>query len=200
MTKTEFLSQLEKGLSGLPKDDIGERISFFSEMIDDRVEEGMTEEDAIAQIGSVDDVVSQIIAETPLKKIVKERIKPKRRLSTWEIVLISLGSPIWLSLIIVAFAVVISLYASLWSIIVSLWAAFGAVVAGGFGGLIGGIAIAIFEQPLSGIAVIGASVVCLGLSILLFFACKILTIPSAKLTKKIALLIKTCFIRKEKIK
>jgi uncharacterized membrane protein len=200
MTKTEFLSQLEKGLSGLPKDDIDERISFFSEMIDDRVEEGMTEEDAIAQIGSVDEVVSQIIAETPLKKIVKERIKPKRRLSAWEIVLIALGSPIWLSLIIVAFAVVISLYASLWSVVVSLWAAFGAVVAGGFGGLIGGIAIAIFEQPLSGISVIGASVVCLGLSILLFFACKILTILSAKLTKKIALLIKTCFIRKEKIK
>jgi uncharacterized membrane protein len=169
-------------------------------MIDDRIEEGMTEEDAIAQIGSVDDVVSQIIADTPLKKIVKERIKPKRRLSAWEIVLIALGSPIWLSLIIVAFAVVISLYASLWSVVVSLWAAFGAVVAGGFGGLIGGIAIAIFEQPLSGIAVIGASVVCLGLSILLFFACKILTILSAKLTKKIALWVKTCFIRKEKIK
>lgn len=197
MTKTEFFSQLEKGLSGLPKDDIDERISFFSEMIDDRVEEGMTEEDAIAQIGSVDDVVSQIIAETPLKKIVKERIKPKRRLSAWEIVLISLGSPIWLSLIIVAFAVVISLYASLWSIIVSLWAAFGSVIASALGSLLGGIIFAATQSSLSGLATVAASLVLFGVSILLFFGCRAMTKLAVLLTKKIAFGIKSIFIKKE---
>ena len=53
MDKKEFLHKLQKGLSGLPKDDIQERLNFYSEMIDDSVEEGLTEEDAISRIGSV---------------------------------------------------------------------------------------------------------------------------------------------------
>ena len=51
MTKLEFLESLEKGLSGLPKNDIDERIAFYSEIIDDRIEEGLSEEDAVSKIG-----------------------------------------------------------------------------------------------------------------------------------------------------
>ena len=48
MNKQEFLVQLRNALSGLPKDDIEERIEFYSEMIEDRIEEGLSEEEAIA--------------------------------------------------------------------------------------------------------------------------------------------------------
>ena len=34
MNKQEFLMKLRKALSGLPKDDIDERLTFYSEMID----------------------------------------------------------------------------------------------------------------------------------------------------------------------
>ena len=44
MNKQEFLAGLRKGLSGLPQEDIEERLLFYSEMIDDRIEEGMEEE------------------------------------------------------------------------------------------------------------------------------------------------------------
>ena len=37
MLKTEFLTELQNGLSGLPQADIDERLSFYSEMIDDRI-------------------------------------------------------------------------------------------------------------------------------------------------------------------
>ena len=50
MNKTEFLNELKDGLSGLPREDVEERLSFYGEMIDDRVEEGMTEEEAVAGI------------------------------------------------------------------------------------------------------------------------------------------------------
>ena len=50
MNKEVFLSELRKKLSGLPQSDIDERISFYAEMIDDRIEDGMTEEAAIEQI------------------------------------------------------------------------------------------------------------------------------------------------------
>ena len=110
MNKQEFLAQLRKGLSGLPKDDIDERLTFYSEMIDDRMEDGIPEETAVREIGTVDVLVSQIIADIPLGKLVKEKITPKEKLKAWEIVLLVLGSPIWLSLLIVAFNVIFSLY------------------------------------------------------------------------------------------
>ena len=68
MNKNEFLLKLKKGLRGLPQADIDERLTFYSEMIDDRMEEGLTETEAVEAIGSVNDVTAQILAETPLTK------------------------------------------------------------------------------------------------------------------------------------
>ena len=48
MTKKEFLSSLRSKLQGLPPSDIDERISFYSEMIDDRMDEGKSEEEAVS--------------------------------------------------------------------------------------------------------------------------------------------------------
>ena len=73
MNKQEFLTRLRKGLSGLPQEDIEERLTFYSEMIDDRIEEGLSEEEAVAAIGSPDEIAEQIIGEIPIKKIVKEK-------------------------------------------------------------------------------------------------------------------------------
>lgn len=122
MSKQEFLAQLHKGLSGLPQDDIEERLAFYSEMIEDQMEDGLSEEEAVLAVGSIDEIVTQVVEDIPLTKIAKERIKPKGRLSTGVIILLALGSPIWLSLGIAAFAVVLSLYVVLWSLIVSVWA------------------------------------------------------------------------------
>lgn len=37
MRKWEFLSTLKNRLSGLPKQEVEERLNFYSEMIDDRM-------------------------------------------------------------------------------------------------------------------------------------------------------------------
>ena len=42
MTKKEFLDELKKGLLGIPEEDINRSIEFYSEMIDDRIEDGKT--------------------------------------------------------------------------------------------------------------------------------------------------------------
>lgn len=93
MDKQTFLAQLRKGMSGLPQEDVEERLTFYSEMIDDRVEEGCTEAEAVAEIGPVEEVLAQIVADIPLTKLVKEKMKPKHTLKAWEIVLLVLGSP-----------------------------------------------------------------------------------------------------------
>ena len=43
MTKLDFLMQLHSKLEKLPQDELEERLNFYSEMIDDRMEEGLSE-------------------------------------------------------------------------------------------------------------------------------------------------------------
>ena len=94
MTKNEFLNRLRARLSDLPKSEVEERLGFYSEMIDDRIEEGLSEEAAVTEIGNVETVARQIVSEIPMVKILKDKMKPKRRLRAWEIVLLAVGSPI----------------------------------------------------------------------------------------------------------
>lgn len=199
MNKQEFLAELRKGLHGLPQNDIEERLTFYSEMIDDRIEEGLTQEEAVSEIGTVDEVVSQIITETPLSKLVKEKVRPKRTLRAWEIVLLTLGSPIWLSLLIAAFAVLLAIYISAWSVIVALWAAELALAAGAFSGILSVVIFAVQVNWLAGIAMLGAGIALIGLSVFLFFGCKEATKGIIFLSKKMILGIKSLFIGKENV-
>ena len=197
MSKREFLAQLRKSLSGLPQDDIEERLTFYSEMIEDQMEDGVSEEEAVSAIGSVDEIVAQVVAETPLVKIAKERIKSKRRLSAGEIVLFALGSPMWLSLGIAAFAVILSLYISLWAAIISLWSVFVSLAACSIGGVLACVIFAVGGNGASGVAMLAAGIVCAGLAIFMFYGCIVATKGTLILTKKLAIWAKNCFIKKE---
>lgn len=199
MNKQEFLSALEKGLHGLPKNDVAERLSFYSEIIDDRIEEGLAEEDAIREIGDVNTIINQFISEIPIGKLAKEKIKSRRRLSAWETVLLILGSPIWLSLLIAAFAVVLALYVSLWAVLVSLWAVFVALVGCAFGGVFAGSLFFVAENKIAGIVTIGAGLACAGLSVFFFYVCKAATKGTLLLTKKIVLRLKNKLIVREEV-
>ena len=196
MNKAEFLDLLRKRLAGLPEGDIEERLAFYGEMIEDRMEEGQSEADAVAAMGDAEEIAAQIIAETPFVRLAKERIKPKRRLNTWEIVLLAVGSPIWLSLAVAALAVVLSLYVALWSVVVSLWAAFGSFIAGAAGGVAVGCVYIVTGNALAGLVMIGAGLVLAGLAILFFFGCKAATKGAALLAKGMALGAKRCLLRR----
>ena len=65
MNKMDFLSALEHRLVGLPREDLAERMAFYSEAIDDRLEDGLSEEEAVAQLGSADAIAAQIVGEGP---------------------------------------------------------------------------------------------------------------------------------------
>ncbi len=200
MCKQEFLTQLRKGLTGLPQEDIEERIIFFSEMIEDQIEEGLSEEEAVAAIGPVEKVVSQIVAETPFTKLVKERIKPKRTLKVWEIVFLILGLPLWLSLLIAAFTVLLGLYVSIWSVLVSLWALMASLAVCSLAGIASTAVLALGGSLLTALALFGVALFLAGISIFLFFASKRVTKAFLFLTKKAILCVKSRFLGKEYIK
>ncbi len=195
MTKKEFLDALEGRLGGLSREGIEERISFYSEMIDDRIEEGLSESEAVFDIGSLDDIAAQTVQEYTRAKIEERDFAPKRRMRTWEIVLLALGAPIWLALAIAAVAVVFSLYITLWSLVASAWAVFGALAGSALGCATGGAVIAISGNGLIGVAVIGAAVTLSGLSIFAFIGCKAATHGTVKLTQTIVECIKKRFTK-----
>ena len=197
MTKINFILSLHDKLSGFPRKEVEERLNFYSEMIEDRIEEGLSEEEAVAAVGSIDEIAEQIAAELSALKAAKEKTKPKRKLRAWEIVLLVLGAPIWASLLIGAVSVIVSLYAVIWSAIASLWACFGALTACAPAGVAAGILFIIGGNIASGIAMIGAGIVCGGLAIFFFFGCLEATKGVVLLTKKVVIAIKNCFIKKE---
>jgi len=71
MNKLDFVLQLTEKLNFLPFDEVEERVDFYAEMIDDRMEEGLSEEEAVREIGDLDGIVAQILADTPFSKLVK---------------------------------------------------------------------------------------------------------------------------------
>ena len=185
MDKKEFLAKLQRCLYGLPEQDILQGLDYYGEMLDERIEDGMSETDAVAAMGEPQEIAKKILEEIPMLKLVKERVKPKRALRAWEIVLLILGSPIWLSLLVVALAVLITVYAVLWSV----WIAFCAVAVAVFGGALGGAVLAVVY--------IGGAVVLLGLGVLSFYACGYLWKGILIVSKKTWLFIKSCFVKRE---
>ena len=194
MTRQEFLFRLQQGLSGLPQADVEERLAFYSEMIDDRMEDGLSEAEAVAQIGPVEEIVAQIVAETPLTKLVRARMAPAKRLQTWQIVLLILGFPLWLPLLIAGFAVLLAVYIVIFSVIVSLWGVDLSLVLSALGVWAAGI-LAFNRVP--GLLMLGGGFILAGLSIFVFFGCRAATRGAMLLTSRIALGVKSLFLNKE---
>ena len=194
MSKNEFLKELESRLNGLPSEDIKERVAFYEEMINDRLEEGKSEEEALAEIGTVDEIVEQITKETPLVKLVKERVKPKRRIQAWEIVLIAVGFPLWLPLLITAFALIMVAYILVWALVIVTYTVELATSVAGLAAIIAGAAAFFSGAHWYGIGLAAGGIMCIGFSILFIFACIGATKASIALTKAIILSIKKKFV------
>ena len=164
MTKKEFLDALSRGLSGLPRREREERVNFYREMIDDRIEEGMPEPDAVASVGTVEGTVSQILAERPA--VVSDAPKKSGGGRVWVIVLLVLGFPVWFPILTSVFVTVVSV---IFSLFVTLWA----IEIGLAAGAVGGVG-AFFVQLATGqvptaFFTLGGALVSGGLAILLFF-------------------------------
>lgn len=195
MNKLEFINELKNKLSGLPQEDIDRSIDYYGEIIDDRVEDGLTEEEAIEAIGSTDEVVSQILIDTPLPKLVKAKLKQNKALKVWEVVLLVLGSPLWLSLIAVAVCVILSVYIVIWAVIAALYAVVASLAVGGIAGLAGFFVTAFSGDFLHGLLMLGAGLICAGAAILLFFGFNVITKAILKLSKALLFSIKKSFVK-----
>lgn len=197
MTKLEFILSLHDRLSDLPRDEVNERLNFYAEMIEDRIEDGISEEEAVQGIGTVSEIAEQIRADISGAKVRVAETKPKRRIKVWETVLLALGSPIWLSLAIAAIAVILSLYVSLWALIISLWAVFASLAACFGGGVVACAALSYSGNGLSSLFMLAAGLVCGGLSIFMLYGCIAATKGAVLMVKKLFIWIRKHFAKKE---
>ena len=195
MKKQEFLDKLKASLWAMPEADTQRSLDYYSEMIDDRMEEGLTEEEAVAAIGDLDEIVGQILTETPRPPATVEKTPKRDHTKVWLIVLLVLGSPIWIPLVAAVLSVAISAYVTLWSVVLVLWCL---TVAACVSPLACLISILFSFQESSVLVNLGAALLFAGLSILLFMVSMLATKGMLALTKLIWKFIKSIFTGKER--
>lgn len=196
MSKADFLRLLERALAQLSEEERQKNLEYYSELLDDMMEEGMTEAEATAKLGSPNQIAQSILQEMPLGKLVSTRMKPKSGWTPLAIVLAVVGSPVWVPLLLATVAIVLAVFVSIWA----LGFAVVAVVLGLVVAVVATPIIAIRAATLTlpmGLLLLGAGLLLLGLCVLgglmAVELCKLLW----QLTVWLAHKIKGLFIRKE---
>ncbi len=175
MTKTEFQAALRRMLAGLPEADVERTMDYYCEMIDDRIEDGASEAEAVAAVGSVEDIAAQVLGEVSLPKLIKNKLKPRRKLGGWEITLLILGFPLWFPLLIAAFAVLLSVYITIWAVIIALYAADLSLGCGALAAAAGGVAMLATGYGAFALMSFGAACLLAGLTVFMLLGCNLAT-------------------------
>lgn len=194
MNKQEFLEKLESALAGLGAEEIKKSTDFYAEMLDDAVENGENEEEAVARLGTVEEIARKIINETPLAKIVKENVKERKR-SASDIALIIICSPVWLPIAVSLFAAAVSVYLSLWAAAASLFAVFAGLFLGGIA-LIAAAAPTVLSNTAKAGLMLGAGLAGMGISVFVFYLSVIFSKLLIRFTTLGVRKIKGIFMRK----
>ena len=94
MNKEQFLSELSRRLDGLNGNDLYRTLEYYAEMIDDRMEDGMSEEAAVAALGDLEAIAREIMQDAPARESAKreESDEAERQVFTGELRRIRLDS------------------------------------------------------------------------------------------------------------
>ena len=196
MTKAEFLRALDAKLSQLPAAERQRQLDFFSEILDDMMEDGAQEYEAVASLGPVSQVAERILQETPLPLLVRSRMRPAGGWTALTVILLILGMPVWLPLFAALAAVILAVYLVLWAMIVSGFAVVLAIGAGGVVLLIAAVSGALVSAAQILMAV-GGAVLLIGLGILAFLAAVAVARGLLRLTVAFGRNLRSKLIRRE---
>lgn len=119
MNKSAYLDSLTELLDCLPREKRSEVRAFYEEAIDDRVEEGMSEEEAVSAMGPAEVVAESILGELPVVPRAVAKTKRKSPMLLW--ILAIAGSPLWIP-VAAAFAIVAAaVYLCIWILAACIW-------------------------------------------------------------------------------
>ncbi len=203
MTKLEFLQKLEWMLSSLPREEVEKSLQYYSEMIDDYIEEGISEAAATERLDPPEMIAQRILAEfqPPMPSPPPDGtgvLPPQRNGSDRKaltVVLLILGFPLWFPLLIAFGAVLLAVYIVIWSLAVVLFALVLSFGAGMLAGLFSFFML-IAAKPLPALSALGIAFICAGLAIFTYHltiaGCKMLVRASVWIFRQI----KSLFVKR----
>lgn len=184
MTKQEFLDELKYQLSGLASFDSRHLLKHYEQRIDENIESGMSEEEAVSSLGTVMQVANRAILKCSLKNIKEHRKNHRKHRSVGQWFIFILTSPLWISVQLAIALLVAAVFLLVWLLVAF---AFCLTAAMALGSLIGTfISILTFVNASRTVAVgfEGACIIAFGLSVLLFVGSLALAKSAKQLYKK----------------
>lgn len=179
MTKNEFTRELKGRISHLPKSERRRILTYYYEMISERMEDGMSEAEAIAALGNLDELFSEY---APAPK------EPNRgvRLRGWHIVMLIVGSPLWISLVAALLCIMLAFYIVIWALVICFYAVFAALAACGFAFTMASFIVLFTGGAPYFFMFFGAGAFLSGLAVMWFVVCNFFAKAMAKVTGKTA--------------
>lgn len=168
MSKEEFLGSLNRLLKSLGKSEREKSLSYYNEIIDDYMEDGYTEEQAVEQIGNPGLIAQEILEEQQSQM----KAPMSRGTKVLVAVLLVLGFPLWGSLMLVGFCIVLSAVLLVLSAYIVIWCIPLCTGAASVAGLIlsvvsmGGAAVIVFQNSAAGVIQLGVGMLSAGIFIL----------------------------------
>ncbi len=192
MTKQNYLERMRKCLEGLPPEEIEAHLAFYEEMIDERLEEGMSEEEATEVMEEPEKAAEKILQELPLPRLMRR--EPDKKWGWKEYLLTVLLAPFWIPM----FLLVLGLIIGMLGMIVGILGGVAGMIVGAGGAITAFLYTAFIHManlPLFLLAT-GSAVFSVGILLLLlilFYRC---TIIFADLPRHIITWFKKIFIRR----
>ncbi|MDR0325492.1 MAG: DUF1700 domain-containing protein [Oscillospiraceae bacterium] len=165
MTRNEFLWSLNNALAGLPQSEVKRVTEYYDELFNEAMEEGKTEEEVCAGLGSPNDIAGRVRAELAFIRA-EQQPTPKSMNAVLLVLLGLFALPVGLPLAIAALAVLFAMYVTVFALIIAGGAVMFALGVSGLALIAGGVAVIIGGAPLFGIGMIGAAFILMGISIL----------------------------------
>lgn len=180
MRKADFLAQLHRKLSTLPHSEVEATIEYYSEMIDDYIESGYSQDEAIARLGGVENIAAQVLAgaHAPTYEAYGAQ---KRERSGFVTAMLIVGFPVWFSLLVSAFVILLAVAIVIACVAILVpWVLVVAFGASAIALLVATPTILVNDSIAAAILVLGAALVLAALCIL----CIVASIPLTKLAAR----------------
>ena len=162
MTKNEFLNRLSEELATLDPIERERMLQYYREIIEDRVEDGLSEDQAVEELEDIHEIAARILEEIgPRPEQASGPAQPEKKRSVFTTVMLILGSPVWLPLLLAGGIVVLAVYVVVWALVISLFAVVAALGIAGLAGLLGFI-VHLGTHFWGGLFFFGAGLFCTG--------------------------------------
>ncbi|NLD26673.1 MAG: DUF1700 domain-containing protein [Acholeplasmataceae bacterium] len=116
MRKNEFLATLQAKLKNFNHSEVRKITEYYTELIDDKMENGMSEAEAVASLGDINSIINQVTADLIMERSNDQKTNPVKNLF---IILGICASPILIPIGIALFVVFLSLLVVFFSVFLS---------------------------------------------------------------------------------